>query len=437
MQIACMRIVSIVLVGLCARVRCIDRPDVGAARRWYDKGSLLRQQWEQIEKYLEMTFPDELNDEHLFCRKFSLKNPIIGNVSLPMPDVCEGDVYSHARVDACAVRDSNDQTTPRILREEDDGDGTEEEIKLDFEAISRSAMVDGVDGPKQCPLVAKEEYASTPGTGSAKRRTAVQVLCVIATHQGNHHRARAVAGTWGAECDGFVAFSNVTDDSIPVVQPSYPGEETYWNLWQKKVYMYHDIWEHFADDFDFFLFGEDDSFVLMSQLRVFLEGLRAEAKPGVYAGRRMRIGFNQDDPGYGLWYNAGGGYILDREALRRLLEVFATEAATGAHACMDGISRTSNGTADVLLSRCLRAANPPIEPYDTRDCMGRERFHHLNPNMIANYDSEHGIAGVAPSTLLFHLVKDPDCTFQMYFYMLKCSGAQNLVRLLWEDFASS
>jgi glycoprotein-N-acetylgalactosamine 3-beta-galactosyltransferase len=250
----------------------------------------------------------------------------------------------------------------------------------------------------------------------------------------------AVASTWGAHCDGFLAFSNVSDSSIPTVVSSYEGTETYWNLWQKKVFMYEDVWEHFKDDFDFFFFGDDDTFVRVDHLRIYLEQLRATHAPGVYAGRRIRIGAFPDEYDFDYFYNSGGGYVLDREALGRLTEVLGRETSDNSVSpCKDGIGRTSNGTADVHTSRCLRAASPPVLALDTRDCQGKERFHHLSPALVSTYTGHENdptgnhyahhstdfrpfLEGVAPSTIVFHLLKKPEYMSQTYTYLKYCRG---------------
>lgn len=53
----------------------------------------------------------------------------------------------------------------------------------------------------------------------------IKVLCMIYTHSGAHNRVRAIAETYGARCDGFLAGSNLTDSSIGAVHIAHEGPE--------------------------------------------------------------------------------------------------------------------------------------------------------------------------------------------------------------------
>jgi hypothetical protein len=52
-----------------------------------------------------------------------------------------------------------------------------------------------------------------------------KVLCLIYTHSERHDRVRAIAETYGARCDGFLAASNLTDPSIGAVNLQHEGPE--------------------------------------------------------------------------------------------------------------------------------------------------------------------------------------------------------------------
>lgn len=66
------------------------------------------------------------------------------------------------------------------------------------------------------------------------RANSPRLLCSIYTISTEHATSvRAITDTWGKRCDGFLAFSNVTDASVPAVNVVRDGKEVYENLWQK------------------------------------------------------------------------------------------------------------------------------------------------------------------------------------------------------------
>jgi glycoprotein-N-acetylgalactosamine 3-beta-galactosyltransferase len=78
---------------------------------------------------------------------------------------------------------------------------------------------------------------------------------------------RAVAETWGPRCDGFLAASDLTDESIGAVHLLHEGPEHYRNMWLKVYAMWRYVYDHYRDDYDFFHIGGDDHYVIAENLR--------------------------------------------------------------------------------------------------------------------------------------------------------------------------
>ena len=86
------------------------------------------------------------------------------------------------------------------------------------------------DANKKCftesnirPVVALDAEVPTP-----------KVLCLIYTMAEAHStRIRAIRDTWAGGCDGFLAFSTVSDPRLPAISLEHEGEESYDNMWQK------------------------------------------------------------------------------------------------------------------------------------------------------------------------------------------------------------
>ena len=71
--------------------------------------------------------------------------------------------------------------------------------------------------------------------------------------------------------DGFVAFSNETIPSLGIANLLHEGKEEYNNMWQKSRSIWAYIYDHYLDDYDYFHLGGDDMYVLVENLRLFLE----------------------------------------------------------------------------------------------------------------------------------------------------------------------
>jgi glycoprotein-N-acetylgalactosamine 3-beta-galactosyltransferase len=179
-------------------------------------------------------------------------------------------------------------------------------------------------------------------------------------------------------CDGFFAASNRTDPSLGTVNIPHDGPESLDNMWQKVRSIWSFVYDTYYDQYDWFHIGGDDMYVIVDNLRLYLESdeIRAAANGGLslpvgneteqvplYLGRLFANNGDKNDT-----YNTGGpGYTLNRAALKMLV--------------VRGLPRYETGTAwsaeDILVARALREFG--IFPYDTRDEDGGERYMHFSP----------------------------------------------------------
>lgn len=126
-----------------------------------------------------------------------------------------------------------------------------------------------------------------------------RVLCGIYTMEKNHPgNVQATRETWGKRCDGFIAFSTVTDNNIPSVNILHEGDEHYDNMWQKSRSIWKYIHKHYLDSFDYFLLGGDDMFYIVDNLKNYLMSDEivkyAEESNGIFLGRRFWPGMYVD-----------------------------------------------------------------------------------------------------------------------------------------------
>ena len=200
-----------------------------------------------------------------------------------------------------------------------------------------------------------------------------------ANEQASPHRdlARTQLLTWGKRCDGFVAFSNVTDWTWNTLKVDMQRPEHYHNMWQKVRNIWTFVFDNFGADFDWFIIGGDDLYVLVENLRLLID--EAEARVDIqggegyfYLGRPLRSSKQ-------LVYNTGGaGYLLNKHALRRLVPHLRPQAGNS-----DSVSsgmcfpHENKSVEDVFMGYCL--AELGIFTADTKDTGGRERFHWQAP----------------------------------------------------------
>nr|XP_027213724.1 glycoprotein-N-acetylgalactosamine 3-beta-galactosyltransferase 1-like [Penaeus vannamei] len=188
----------------------------------------------------------------------------------------------------------------------------------------------------------------------------VTILCWVPLYPEAHNRtSRHVIATWGKRCNKLVFMSTMDDPSIDAVNVG--SKEGYGYLWHKTMFSLQYIYKHFLNEFQWFLKADDDTYVIMENLRYMLRA------------------YDTNDPIYfGLYYknfgryNAGGaGYVMGRESIRRFVEQALPNAA---------ICSPTGKAEDVKLGNCLQRVG--IKFGDTRDHIGQGRFWQHHPISI-------------------------------------------------------
>ena len=101
-----------------------------------------------------------------------------------------------------------------------------------------------------------------------------KILCMIYTVDLPTSRSNLIsqAETWGKKCDGFIAASNITDHATGSIDLAHMGPEQYGNMWQKIRSMWAYAYDHYLEEYDFFHIAGDDVYIVMENLRAFLDG---------------------------------------------------------------------------------------------------------------------------------------------------------------------
>mmetsp|Transcript_48179 Transcript_48179/g.139602 ORF Transcript_48179/g.139602 Transcript_48179/m.139602 type:complete len:432 (+) Transcript_48179:138-1433(+) len=251
------------------------------------------------------------------------------------------------------------------------------------------------------------------------------IMCIIYTMEKHHYsQLRAMRETWASGCDGWLAFSNVSDPRIPTISIPHAGKEEYKNMWQKVRSMWHFVAKHYSEEFGFFVMGGDDMFIMPQNLRNYLALVGAAPGKQHFLGRRLKTGHGDR----GTLFNSGGaGYVLSRRTLRTLDE-HLNDSRCGPE------RRTS--TEDVNVAECLwKVAG--VLPEDTRDELGRERFHPFPPathwslksdadGWYGQYNRDWGLKYgkdcCAPDSVSFHYMRPPSHMRLLYALLYTCGG---------------
>ena len=208
-----------------------------------------------------------------------------------------------------------------------------------------------------------------------------RILCIVYTHEENHYKLQAVIDTWGWRCDGFIAASTQTNETIGAVKISHEGEETYENMWQKVRSIWAYIYKHYYDDFDYFWLGGDDVHLIVENLRDYLWNLTLSIGTRRYETEPLYIGHHVPQARLGeSYYFVGGGpgYIFNKVTLKRAV----TDVLPYCYI------NSEFSAEDRLMSNCLR--NVGIIGNNTVDEFGKQRFHIMDSEFIASYDGKHG-----------------------------------------------
>ncbi|CAN7995570.1 unnamed protein product, partial [Ixodes hexagonus] len=203
----------------------------------------------------------------------------------------------------------------------------------------------------------------------------VRLLCWVLTSPDNHaRRARHVKATWGRRCSTLLFMSTARDDGLPAIE--LPVVEARTSLWAKTKASLLELYDHYLNGSDWFLKTDDDTYVIVENLRYFL--LDKDPSSAAYYGCRFRAYMKQ---GY---MSGGSGYVLSREALRVLVERGLRNPVPSSRC-----RHSFKGAEDVELGFCMEQVG--VSARDSRDALGRHRFlalrieSHLIPGHLPQY----------------------------------------------------
>ncbi|XP_017047699.1 glycoprotein-N-acetylgalactosamine 3-beta-galactosyltransferase 1 [Drosophila ficusphila] len=250
----------------------------------------------------------------------------------------------------------------------------------------------------------------------------VRVLCFVHTKPSNHrNQARAVLRTWGRRCNRLLFFTSRVDPSLPgsVALPVDHRERESWRKTKAALKYLH---EHHLADADWFLEADDETYVVMENLRYMVYPYSPE----------MAI------------YFGSPGAVMSRAALRRFVEVSLPNPSK--------CEQKDAGPTAGKLRECLENAN--VVAGNSHDSEGRRRMYLIDPqarsNLYLRYDSnfwfwkflayktQDGIFAWSKYAVSFHYVQHRymHC-FEYMIYRLRVFGRKLPVEILPKKYSIS
>jgi glycoprotein-N-acetylgalactosamine 3-beta-galactosyltransferase len=137
--------------------------------------------------------------------------------------------------------------------------------------------------------------------------------------------------------------------------------------------------DHYLHDYEYFYVCGDDTLLIVENLRNYLHLLEVSMNvTGRNNSTPLYLGTSIEYKGFFVFAGGGSGYVLNRAALKQLVE-------QALPTCLPGKIRSSE---DRFLGKCLDSIG--IRITDTADAQGRQRFNGMTPLMKATYNGKGG-----------------------------------------------
>jgi len=212
---------------------------------------------------------------------------------------------------------------------------------------------------------------------SSKESRDVKLFCAIYTYSGGLNHTNAASETWAKKCDGVLYASdnsNLETGHVHLPSNSVSGFG-YNGMVQRTRTILAYIYDNFLEDYDFFHIVGQDVFVIVENLKEFLQSNFVkdyEKVPNnhIFAGFPMKHQWYKND-----FICGGPGYTMSRKMLKAFVE-------GPLQTCKTHLEAPSE---DIMVSECAKLLNKNYF-IDTRDSKGAHRYHQLSVQGHANME---------------------------------------------------
>jgi len=190
-----------------------------------------------------------------------------------------------------------------------------------FPGILGAEGVEVLNAIRRHRFINSSEHETSSSASSSSETTSPRVMCFTYSYEVKHDYVEAIRKTWGKRCDGYLAISNISlhDQGIVALGPldeeeahkEWFQQDSYNRMWTKTQLIFNLIaTSSLLDDYDFFLLGGDDLYVLVDNLKTFLasERIQAMSDQPLYIGREIWAN------NFTRFNSGGAGYVLNRAA---------------------------------------------------------------------------------------------------------------------------
>uniref|UniRef100_A0A2C9LN20 N-acetylgalactosaminide beta-1,3-galactosyltransferase n=1 Tax=Biomphalaria glabrata TaxID=6526 RepID=A0A2C9LN20_BIOGL len=243
-------------------------------------------------------------------------------------------------------------------------------------------------------------------TIAKKLKEKVRLLVWVMTTPTNlDTKAKAVKETWGPRCNKLLFFSSEDNSSFPVIGLNVSEGRAHLTAKSSQAWMY--IYKNHFNDADWFMKADDDTYVIVENLRYFLSD-KNSSEPHYFGHTFIYYNFT--------FYSGGSGYVMSKESLRKINE--------------DGYAKKlcdeDGSFEDYRMSKCMKVVGVPT--VNTVDDQGRNRFNclsmqsHLNgtyPPWYYKYDingAKKGKDSISNYAISFHYAK-PEMMYILDFVL--------------------
>lgn len=186
------------------------------------------------------------------------------------------------------------------------------------------------------------------------------------THPKNlYTKAIHIKNTWAKRCDVtlFVPGENYKDPNFPIIELNSAAGRSH--LSNKTWGAFDHIYKHYVNKADWFLKADDDTYVIVENLRYFLSN-KDTNKPLIFGHH-----FDYNGNAKMAYVSGGAGYVISKAAL-----ALFGQNRQSVKTCEEGHELLGK-SEDWQFSACLKDLG--VKLGNSRDKLGNSRFHCLTP----------------------------------------------------------